>query len=470
MFPDSPEIGQFRRYVKVVETGETLDIEAHYTGILPGDPWLRMVAVPRADGFAIAFTDITAFKNAEKALKEQAAIIAQMHESVITVDLDGNVTGWNDGAAKLFGYRSEEIIGRHYIALLEEENIDAVRSLIEDPILEKGRHEIEIALRRKSGEIFTGHVLSSILHDEDGKPSGMVGYTLDVTERKAAEEALKTAYAEMETRVENRTRDLKTELVRGQRTQVELEKAKVLAEEASRAKSDFLSRENHELRTPMNAILGFSQLFQHDTKSPLTGDQPQYVHEIMSAGDHLMMLVSQLLDMSKIETGNMGLSLTSTPAAPLIEECLAMTQSLADAHGITLLKCAENDGLPEIKTDPLRFKQILLNLMSNAIKYNRDDGEVVIDCQKIPGAYLRISVTDQGPGIPADQFDNVFEPFNRAGAEYAEVPGTGIGLAIAKQMVELMGDEIGLESKVGEGTTFWFTAPVAAETASSVST
>jgi signal transduction histidine kinase len=147
-----------------------------------------------------------------------------------------------------------------------------------------------------------------------------------------------------------------------------------------------------------------------------------------------------------------------------------MTQSLADAHGITLLKCAENDGLPEIKTDPLRFKQILLNLMSNAIKYNRDDGEVVIDCQKIPGAYLRISVTDQGPGIPADQFDNVFEPFNRAGAEYAEVPGTGIGLAIAKQMVELMGDEIGLESKVGEGTTFWFTAPVAAETASSVST
>ncbi|NQV21066.1 MAG: PAS domain S-box protein, partial [Rhodospirillales bacterium] len=463
IFPAARESGQFDRYKGVIETGQAVDVETQYKDLLPGDPWLRMVAAPMEGGVAIAFTDITEIKNAERSLREQAAIIAQIHESIISTDLDGIITGWNDGAEKLFGCGRKEAIGLHYSTFYAEENADALKVQIENPIVKNGRHELEIELRRKSGEIFIGHVLFSVLLDEAGRPAGMVGYTIDITERKAAEEALKTAYAEMEMRVENRTQDLQTELVRGQRTQKELETAKELAEQASRAKSEFLSRVSHELRTPMNAILGFGQLLQYDKKSSLTGDQPQYVNEIMSAGDHLLMLISQLLDMSKIETGNMELSLTRLASGPLIEECVAMTLAQAEARGI----CVHNNGagldLPPVLADPLRFKQILLNLLSNAVKYNRDNGEVFINCRETDAGTLRLTVTDQGQGIAPDKYDSVFEPFNRAGAENADIPGTGIGLAIAKQMVELMDGEIGLESTVGTGSSFWFTIPLARE-------
>lgn len=463
IFPAARESGQFDRYKGVIETGQAVDVETQYKGLLPGDPWLRMVAAPMEGGVAIAFTDITEIKNAEKALREQAAIIAQIHESIISTDLDGTITGWNDGAEKLFGCGREEAIGLHYSTFYAEENTDALKAQIENPTVKNGRHELEIELRRKSGEVFTGHVLFSVLLNDAGNPSGMVGYTIDITERKAAEEALKTAYAEMEMRVENRTQDLKTELVRGQRTQKQLEQAKELAEQASRAKSEFLSRVSHELRTPMNAILGFGQLLQYDKKSSLTGDQPQYVNEIMSAGDHLLMLISQLLDMSKIETGNMELSLAPLASGPLIEECVAMTLAQAKERGISVHNNGTDLDLPPVLADPLRFKQVLLNLLSNAVKYNRDNGEIVIDCRETDAGLLRLTVTDQGQGIAPDKYECVFEPFNRAGAENADIPGTGIGLAIAKQMVELMGGEIGLESTVGTGSSFWFTIPLARE-------
>lgn len=409
--------------------------------------------------------DLTDRKRAEIELKTREAVLS----TVLERSFDGLVTliAIRNGDGQIVDFEYTSSSGK------------AAEILCQDPV---GKRLLEIfPTARTSGQfdrykevVETGQAVDVEIQYVDLLPGdpwirmvvapmedGIATAFSDVTEQHEAKEALKTAYAEMETRVESRTQDLKTELIRGQRTQDELKKAKELAEQANRTKSEFLSRVSHELRTPMNAILGFSQLLQHDKNSPLAGDQSLYVNEIMSASDHLMELISQLLDMSKIETGNMGLSMGAQAPAALIEECVAMTLAQADARKITIHWNAGGEDLPAIYTDPLRFKQILLNLMSNAVKYNRDNGEVLIDCEITNNNTFRLTVTDQGPGIPPDKHGSVFEPFNRAGAEYMDIPGTGIGLAIAKQMVELMGGEIGLESAQGDGCRFWFTIPLA---------
>ena len=407
--------------------------------------------------------DITERMAAEATIREQAAIMEQMHESVITGDTEGVITGYNQGAEKLFGYTRNEILGQHFNILHPEEDLEFMHELMSGQLQKAGSAEIEIKLKKKSGELFDGQLLITLLRDRDGTPTGTVGYTLDITARKNAEAALKKSYFEMEGRVKERTRELQTELVQRRRTLAELGVAKEQAEEANQAKSEFLSRMSHELRTPMNAILGFSQLLQHDNKTPLTGSQPEFVGEIMSAGNHLMLLISQLLDMSKIETGNLELMISPLPPAPLVEECVTMTLSQAEERGITICNRIAGTDLIPIETDPLRFKQVLLNLLSNAVKYNRESGEIVIDHVDAKNGLVCFTVTDQGMGIPDDKLDSIFEPFNRAGAENFEVPGTGIGLAIAKQMVELMGGEIGVEDADGGGSKFWFTVPMASK-------
>lgn len=251
---------------------------------------------------------------------------------------------------------------------------------------------------------------------------------------------------------------LSREVSERRKAQEELEAARQAADQANAAKSEFLSRMSHELRTPMNSILGFSQLLEMDTREPLTDSQRENVGQILASGRHLLSLINEVLDLSRIEAGRIPLELQPVSLAPLVEECLGVVRPLADQRGIFLRdETGQSPGLVAV-ADAGRLKQVLLNLLSNAIKYNRTDGLVLVQAAQ-EGETVHLSVTDSGVGIPGDKQSLVFEPFQRLAAENTGVEGTGIGLAIAKKLVEMMGGAIGIRSTPGLGSCFTVRLP-----------
>ena len=233
----------------------------------------------------------------------------------------------------------------------------------------------------------------------------------------------------------------------------EFEEAKDLAEQASHAKSEFLSRMSHELRTPLNAILGFAQLLDMDAEQ-FDEMQRDNVYEILSAGEHLLTLINDVLDLAKIESGKMDVSMEEVDVADVLEECLALIKLQANEHQICL-KNNVKDNSYKIYADATRFKQILLNLLSNAVKYNREHGSVSINAEVVEDDRIRISVIDTGEGLMQEEIEQLFTSFERLN-EVNNVEGAGIGLVISKYLVELMDGRIGVESKLGEGSLFWF--------------
>ncbi|HEY9081194.1 MHYT domain-containing protein [Magnetovibrio sp.] len=239
----------------------------------------------------------------------------------------------------------------------------------------------------------------------------------------------------------------------------ELRQAKEDAEAANHAKSEFLSSMSHELRTPLNAILGFGQLLDYNPKEPLTPAQKDSVKQIMSGGQHLLNLINDVLDLAKIEAGKVQLSIENVSVKTVLNECLSLTQTLADKRGIRQIVGEGFQTNKDIRVDHTRFKQSLLNLMSNAVKYNKENGSVTLDCHETLDGMLHISVTDTGEGIPEEKYEELFKPFNRLDAENTEIEGTGIGLTITKQLIERMDGHIGVVSEVGQGSTFWLELP-----------
>lgn len=236
-----------------------------------------------------------------------------------------------------------------------------------------------------------------------------------------------------------------------------------LAHEAvisSNHKSAFISSMNHELRTPMNAVLGFAQMLELNQQEPLTDSQKTAVEHILRNGNHLLELIDQMMDLNKIEVGTLPLNMEQIPARDVFDETLYLIRARANHDEIEIIDETVGQKLPLLWTDSTRLIQVLLNLMSNAVKYNRKGGHVKLSCETLPGKMLRIKVTDNGLGIPAELQGRLFTPFERLGHELGQIDGTGIGLSISRQIVEMLEGEIGFESEYDSGSCFWVDIPL----------
>jgi len=424
--------------------------EAHRTAILIALFGLIFVTVLLLAIYLV----VLRYKNRQIALHTQALLDSesQLKEAQEVarlgswrLDLATGKAVWSDQEYRLLGYApgSVEACAESFMHAVHPDDRQAVMAEMQRAMepLETRPYWIEHRVLGPAGE----HIVEEkgrVTFDENNRPLSMLGTTMDITERKRAEDAVRLLNEDLEQRVAERT--------------MQLSVAKNEAEQSSQAKSEFLSRMSHELRTPLNAILGFSQLMEYDDKLP--DEHKGNVQEILKGGYHLLELITEVLDLGKIESGQIDLSLEPVEVGPFIKDCLNLVAPLADKRNIQIshneLKGAT------VRADRTRLKQALLNLLSNAIKYNRDGGSVKLRVQAEGADRLRILVTDTGPGIPAKRREELFQPFNRLDAENSSIEGTGIGLTITRRIIEMMGGTVDVESEVGVGSNFWIELPL----------
>ncbi|MDH3972822.1 MAG: PAS domain S-box protein [Deltaproteobacteria bacterium] len=362
--------------------------------------------------------DITERKRAEKKLQEAEeranALLNATLESLILMDLEGNILAINTTGAARLGKTRDYLVGKNIFSFMPPELVASRRKLMSDVI--RARKSIALEDSRENRDFYT-----NLVPVKNGTVSAIAVFSQDISERKQVE--------------------------------VELKKAKENAEATSRAKTDFLSRMSHELRTPLNSILGFGQVMQTD-REMMADRHKLCVDEIVSAGWHLTDLVNDVLDISRVESGEVSVNMEAIPICPIMEACVNLISPLAQERNIHLSCNLTVCNKAVVWGDKTRLKEVLLNILSNAVKYNVESGTVTISCEKIDKKRVRISISDSGKGISEEDRLRIFIPFASLKREDPALRGAGIGLAISKHLVELMEGSIGVQSVPGKGSTF----------------
>ncbi len=374
----------------------------------------------------------------------QAVLDAATQVAIFATDLAGRVTVFNVGAQRMLGWRSADVLDTLTPMVWHDEAEVAARGralsleygqVVEgvEVLLAVSRHSgYEVrdwVLVRQDGRRLDVSLAVTAMRTPEGELKGFLGVAVDITERRRSDE---------------------------------LELARKTAELANKAKSDFLSKMSHELRTPLNAILGFAQLIEIDRAQPGVPSQRDHAGHIQRAGWHLVRLIDDVLDLASIESGRQGVTIAPVELEPLLADAVRMVRPQLKKYGVTLSVATPQPTAPRVAADATRLAQVLVNLLGNAAKYNRPEGTVCLSCEA-QGSHVRITVADTGRGMSAEQLAHLYEPFNRLGQESSAIEGTGIGLVIARHLVEMMQGQLDVQSQPGVGTTFVVTLPAAVD-------
>jgi PAS domain S-box-containing protein len=371
-------------------------------------------------------------ERASRALAESELGFRNIFDNVpiglIFADLDGIPQRANPQICRMLGYTAEELMSMRSLSFTHPddraEDVRMSRLLIAGKI---GMYRRQKRYLSKDGRVIHGRAMVSLLRDAQGTPQRLVGVVEDITDQMKMQA---------------------------------LEHAREVAEAASRAKNEFLSRMSHELRTPLNAMLGFTQLLEMDREHPLSERQHAWAGQVQHAGWHLLEMINDTLDLSRIESGSLKLALQPQNLPELLDDALALVEEPARQRGISISRQLH----PQAKFalgDATRIRQVLTNLLSNAVKYNVEGGRITVASRPLGGERLEISVRDSGQGLNPAQLAELFQPFNRLGQEHSGIEGTGIGLVICKRLAELMGGALTVSSTVGQGSTFALQLPAA---------
>lgn len=339
---------------------------------------------------------------------------------------------WSDEIYRIFGRQPQEFEPSYeaFLDTIHPEDRQRVSDAVNEAVEEGAPYSIIHRIVCPDGAEKVVQEVGQVIREGDGTPVRMDGTVQDITRDWHSREALIMASH--------------------------------AASEASRAKSEFLASMSHELRTPLNAVLGFAEILLYDTTSPPSARQVDHIRHISDGGNHLLNLVNEILDLARVESGHLELSLEAVDANKAVAECIALTLPLGEARQIKIVDEFAKNSTTCLHTDQLRLTQVLVNLLSNAIKYNRDGGVVTVKGNKIDSNFLRISVMDTGIGIAKKDHADLFQMFHRLNpADASKAEGTGVGLATTRALVENMDGRIGFESEEGVGSTFWIELPLA---------
>ncbi len=396
-------------------------------------------------------------------------LVETIPDIIYRIDAEGRILFFNQSIRKL-GYDPEILVGKHFSYLIAPHQIDKISREKVIPILlntsdTSKNGAPKLFDERRSGDRKTSglEVLFKVQHSDQivsAKVTSLNDEYVDVEVSSAGMYQLDNNQQDMFIGTVGVIRDITDRKI----SEKKLQKAKRKADQANQAKSEFLSKMSHELRTPLNAILGFSQLLQTDVDEPLSTDQSESVVQIHQAGKHLLELINEILDLSSIEAGKLKLNLQEHSPGDFLLECISMIDVLLVKHDIEFIyQGLKANEIVSVSVDIIRIKQVMLNLLSNAIKYNSEKGKVTLFVSCINQDQLKISIADTGVGMDDAFLQCVFDPFSRAN-KTQQIEGTGIGLAITKQLIEAMNGQIQVSSKLGEGSVFDVYLPLASYT------
>ena len=400
--------------------------------------------------------DITERKRWEEEIRKFKTISDRAGYGAAITNLEGEFIYVNESLALLHGYTPDELSGKHFSILFTEDSLKRLGRL-RNQLIQKGTHfNEELWRKRKDGTVFPTLTTAVIIKDDNGKFLYIAATAIDITERKRWERELQEKNERLDVQNEELQSQSEELMAQGQEL---VEKTREL-EVASNAKSEFLSHMSHELRTPLNVIIGFSELMMDGVAGEVNEEQRQCLNDVLGSGQHLLGLINDILDLSKIESGKMELKLRNVALPGIIETLRSEMMPLVTKRNQSLDVIVEK-GLPSVRADKAKIRQVLINLLSNSTKFTPEGGKLQVEAVREDG-WCRVSVIDNGIGISKENQKKIFEPFSQLESPLPrEAGGTGLGLAIARQIIEKHGGRIWVESEYGEGSRFNFTLPLA---------